>query len=106
MKKTSKFILTVMIMIIGLIFIMGLYNLIFLGQKDFGLVYEYYYCENGIYYIYLKGVIDGSTTYYNKNGQKLATCTSWKGRTEECDEVYNLTQNCKENGFDIFWPFN
>ena len=49
--------------------------------------YEYHYCQNGIYYTYPRGVVDGGITYYGKDGQKIGTCDAWGVSGENCKEA-------------------
>lgn len=73
-----------------------LYNFFILGQKDFGILYQYSYCENGIYSVYPRGIVDGGTAYYNKQGEKLGWCDAWDIAGDKCKETAKSAGICKE----------
>lgn len=77
-----------------LILFFGIYKFFILGQKDFGLKYDYYYCQNGIYYTYPKGFYDAGAIYYNENDEKLADCPGEGVPKVECNEIHELAGNC------------
>lgn len=105
MKRVLKLIAFGVILIIGIIIIFGLYNFFVLGQKDFGLVNEYHYCENGSYYTRPQGVQDGSSTYYGKGKELITTCHSMSlENTEVCTELARSARLCAVHGFKI--PFS
>lgn len=73
-----------------------LYNFSILGQKDFGILYKYSYCENGIYSIYPRGIVDGGIAYYNKQGEKLGWCDGWGVTGDKCNETAKSAGTCEE----------
>lgn len=103
-RKIVKILLIVVGVIGVFILLTLLYNFFVLGQKDFGLKYQYSYCENNIYYIYPRGVLDGSNAYYNKDRELVGMCHSFTGG-ENCEEVRELAGKCKMRGFQLFIPF-
>lgn len=96
MKKFNKIILFVFLFLIIAIASIGFYKKLILGQKDFGLKYDYYYCENNIYYTYPKGFADAGITYYNQKGEKLISCASWGVLEGKCKEIRELAGICKK----------
>jgi len=99
MKKLLQFVFIIVGIIIVLIVSVGLYNFFFLGQKDFGFLYKYYYCQNGIYYSYPRGIVDGGTTYYNEIGEKITSCPGWGVLEGECKETHDLAGVCTKKTF-------
>ena len=57
--------------------------------------FEYRYCQEGIYNIYPRGVIDGGITYYDKTGQIIGTCDSWGVKGQNCKEARERAGVCK-----------
>ncbi len=94
MKKSNKIILFIVSFVIVVTISIGFYKFFVLGQKDFGLKYTYYYCENGIYYTYSKGIVDGSISYYDRNGEFLMNCPAWGILEGRCKEIYGYSGKC------------
>lgn len=98
--RSSKKIVKVPLILVGVIgtfiFLNLLYNFFVLGQKDFGILYQYSYCENGIYSVYPRGIVDGGTAYYNKQGEKLGWCDAWGVAGDKCKETAKSVGTCKE----------
>lgn len=78
------------------IFAFLLYNFFVLGQKDFGILYQYSYCENEIYSVYPRGIIDGGVAYYNRHGEKLGWCDAWGVTGDKCRETAKLAGTCQK----------
>lgn len=96
MNKHNKIILYIFIFIVAIILVIGFYKFFILGQKDFGLKYDYYYCQNNIYYTYPKGFTDAGITYYNQKGEELISCASWGILEGKCKEIDELAGTCKK----------
>lgn len=94
MNNRNKIILHIFIFIVAIILALGFYKFFILGQKDFGLRYHYYYCENGVYYKSQRGVVDGSLSYYDKTGNFMMNCPSWGILEGKCKEAYESAGNC------------
>jgi len=97
--RSSRKIVKVSLILVGVIgafmLLILLYNFFTLGQKDFGILYQYSYCENGIYSIYPRGVVDGGIVYYNRQGEKLGWCDAWGVTGDKCKETAELAGTCQ-----------
>lgn len=83
--------------VVGVFILLNLlYNFFVLGQKDFGISYQYSYCENGIYSIYPRGIVDGGTAYYNKHGEELGWCDAWGVAGNKCRETVKFAGTCEK----------
>ena len=100
-KKVVKTPLVVAGTISAVILLIFLYNFLVLGQKDFGILYQYSYCENGIYYTYPRGIVDGGIAYYSKQGEKLGWCDAWGVTGDKCKETRELAGICQRHS--LFW---
>jgi hypothetical protein len=59
----------------------------------FGGGVNYYRCENGLYFTYPKNITDGTSTYYDKEGNVVGECRSWvPGPT--CENAKKLAGTC------------
>ena len=97
--RSSKKIVKVPLILVGIVcafvLLILLYNFFVLGQKDFGILYHYSYCENGIYSIYPRGIVDGGSAYYNRQGEKLGWCDAWGVSGDKCKETAKLAGTCQ-----------
>ena len=99
--RSSKKIVKVPLVLVGVIgasiLLILLYNFFVLGQKDLGILYQYSYCENGIYSIYPRGIVDGGSAYYNRQGEKLGWCDAWGVTGDKCKETVELAGTCQRH---------
>ena len=97
MKKVLKVSLWVLGILLAIPFLLALYNFAVLGQKDAGLTQVYRYCENDIYTTYPSMTFDGSSTYYDKEGNIIGQCHSLK-EGDTCAPAKEKAGQCIQKG--------
>lgn len=85
--------------IVIIILLMASYNFLVLGQRDFGIVEVYTYCENGISGFNPPEMVErGFLTYY-KGDMAIGAC--YGKVDEECSRVKQMAGSCTERGFSL-----
>ena len=57
--------------------------------------YEYHYCENGLYYKFPRGFVDGGVVWYNASGEELAACPAYGVPQGRCKEIADTAGTCR-----------
>jgi|SRR3989344_2786814 len=97
MKKILKVFFWLIGVLIAIPLVLAVYNFVVLGQMDAGLAKVYHYCENGIYTTYPFMVFDGSSTYYDKEGNMIGQCHSWNPG-DTCESAKTRAGQCVKKG--------